>query len=263
MKKLIFPAIVIVAGGLFYLFFLESGPLEKARKAEKQGETKEALDHYVTAIKKSSQEFKYVKTKDKPSLSPKECLNKIREYYTFISSDKAAKDTLLDKAVEGALRLNSTRENENLTTGPRPKRLFGPRYERNFHENFLFTGFFKKAKDESLPEGILETLEDKEISMLHIKTESGYTYECFLLDLYTGNNTSFELFPKDSVTLLVKPETEYYLFSKTTVKFSNGGEWSSPWNIMNIETDDDARYIIKTLKTRVNRKKIKQKSESP
>ncbi len=248
MKALV-AGIVIAAAVVFgFLFFRPESPIDRAIRAEKQGDTRQACEHYLEALLDETRFLEYPDEGRAGVLNRESYRKRIDQYVEWVSEGRSTTNEKAFQALGGIARCSSAVENEHLLLSDSLIPLDSSSYRHRFTQ-----AFYPIAHDSGAVAAQAMDAMNNNLSILRIRSPRDFTYMGSLLDPNTYQQTEFTLFPESTIDLLVPPGRQA-LILQSEVTFQGGQVWRSPLNALWIEVPEQPTGINVALKTRVSRK---------
>jgi hypothetical protein len=162
--------------------------------------------------------------------------------------DKNASTTAA--CLQGVASCTAHVENEHFVTADPdfPARAYG--YEKHWYDAF-FPALVTERGDHA---ALIERAMQNDVSICHIASFKGFTYEGALIRVDDGKAVTFTLYPESELYLLTPPG-RYVILCAGEVTFPNGQVWESDYSAIFLHAPDSATVRPLALKTQVRRER--------
>jgi hypothetical protein len=252
MKQLIIfvvVAAVLAAGVVFY--YSKNSPLNKASAAETAGQYDKAADYYYEALKKASKGMALVDKNRARILPTDKWTDEVKRYMSWITVSYG--DPSARSAGAIFLKLRSSCARVEPTHFIAEDSVFAYTEEWMMAEDWDEAFFPQNATIVKNQGPLVRQAMNSNVSVLRIKSLTGYAFEGSLIDVSTWQRTDFTLAPEDEVSLLLRPNAEYVLVCKSHVQFPDGKIWNSPQNIIDLSSPEKSSLRTFILSGQVRR----------
>ncbi len=240
------------AGYFVFSQYKESiSPLRKAAAFEFKGQFQDAYNQYTQALIDITPSMELPNLNKSKVVDPsiwKKDLIKYVEWVCLPSQVPKQFDDVLN-SINKCSKSNPLTENRivQLTVSKLPIDSFISEWKSNFYA--------LTATIESSHIQIAKGAHLRNVSILKLSANKGFTYNIHLVNLSSGKQSTATIFSEGTASLLVYPG-DHLLVCKSTVAFSSGEVWNSSNTIIPIAVPQKASMISGTLITKVSRQKI-------
>ncbi len=252
LKKLVWPGAALVVAAAAFLCYraMRRDFAGEARAARAGGEYAQAISLYARGALEQAPSLDLPDRNRAKILDEQAWRNEVGRYLEWITGNKAQKSaSALSDFVEGIALCTAHVENEHFVTGDPdfPARVFN--FEKHWYDAF-FPPFVERGNHA----GLIEEAKRQNVSIFHLASIKGFTYDLALLSLSSGKSVTFKLYPESEVYFLASPGN-YFLICSGKVTFPNGQVWQSEKNVIPLASPDTTSVQSLALKTHVRRER--------
>ncbi len=201
-----------------------SAKVELAQKLQESGNYQDALTNYLSAAKSITTRSS-VPDKIRGRMGDSDTwIAQIEKYMDEFLFSEAIKDELSPAVIAGIQRCAQSLEPINFPA----RKTTTPLDSDTFHE--LWTAVFPPPAQQfqEWEKGLRDAFAG-DISFIEITSRKSYIYELSIWNLKTSRRVDFTLYAESTV-MLPLPEGAYYVLCRSSVVFSGGQRWESPWS---------------------------------